>query len=226
MSLMIFGTTGLCGKAFLASAEKSNYFSSITSVTRRPINANNVKVKEIVEKDVDKYLTIISEEKPSVVFSGLATTRSAAGSAKAFVDIDHGVNLKIAEAAKAAGVNTFVIVSSIGASPLSHFLYLKTKGRIEEDIIALKFPRTIILRPGPLLGAREGSKGLLNDMSAAVFKYFHGTFLGNNVFFATKGSDVGEAAVKLILAPQEETSKPIVKIVGGTELLSLAASKN
>lgn len=225
MSCMIFGTTGLCGKSFLELAEKSSYFSAITSVTRRPIQSTSPKVKEVVEKDIAKYLDLIGQEKPSVVFSGLATTRSAAGSAKAFVDIDHGINLKIAKAAKDAGVNTFVIVSSVGASALSPFLYLKTKGQIEDDVIALKFPRTIILRPGPLLGEREASKGFLNDASSGIFRFIHGTFLGNNFIYPIKGSEVANAAITLILAPVEDSSEPVVKIVGGKELLQIGASQ-
>ncbi|OBA24440.1 hypothetical protein METBIDRAFT_77230 [Metschnikowia bicuspidata var. bicuspidata NRRL YB-4993] len=226
MSCMIFGTTGLCGKAFLETAEKSSCFSAITSITRRPINSTSQKIKEIVEEDTDKYVNIINDEKPSIVFSGLATTRGAAGSAKAFVDIDHGINLKIAQASKDAGVNTFIIVSSVGASALSPFLYFKTKGRLEDDIIALKFPRTIILRPGPLIGQREASKGFGNDLSSAVFKHIHGTFLGRNIFYPIKASEVASAAVSLIQTPPQESSEPQVMIVGGRELLDVALSQN
>ncbi|KAM9904056.1 hypothetical protein OXX79_002991 [Metschnikowia pulcherrima] len=225
MNLMIFGTTGLCGAGFLASAEKSDQFSTITSVTRRPVHTNHSKVKRFVEDDVNRYLEIISEEKPSVLFSALATTHKAAGTARAFVKTDYGINLKIAKAAKAAGVDTFVLVSSILASPSSHIVYFKTKGRLERDILALKFPRTIFLRPGPLVGKRDRSMGLHNDVSATVFGHFQGSFLGNNLFFATTGSDVGTAAVKSILASRSNTTSPIVEIVNCKRILQLASGK-
>ncbi|KAJ8140019.1 hypothetical protein OY671_006784 [Metschnikowia pulcherrima] len=215
MNLMIFGTTGLCGAGFLASAEKSDQFSTITSVTRRPVHTNHSKVKKFVEDDVNRYLEIISEEKPSVLFSALATTHKAAGTARAFVKTDYGINLKIAKAAKAAGVDTFVLVSSILASPSSHV----------RDILALKFPRTIFLRPGPLVGKRDRSMGLHNDVSATVFGHFQGSFLGNNLFFATTGSDVGTAAVRSILASRSNTTSPIVEIVNCKRILQLASGK-
>lgn len=221
---MIFGTTGLCGREILKYAEKLTSFANITSVTRRPFDSNSVKVDLVVEKDSGRYKNIIAERRPNVVFSSLATTRGAAGSAQAFVDIDFGINFEIAKAAKEAGAHTFVLVSSTGADANSMFLYLKTKGRLEDAVLDLKFPRTIILRPGPLLGERDKSKGFLNDLSATVFRSFHGNFIGRNVIHPIYGSEVGRVAVHLAQTPLVSTSEPVVKIVSALDLLSLADS--
>lgn len=224
MSCMIFGTTGLCGKEILKSAEKLTAFGNIVSVTRRPFDTSSAKVEQVVEKESSRYKYIISERRPNVVFSSLATTRGAAGSAQAFVDIDYGINIDIARAAKDAGTHTFVLVSSVGADANSMFLYLKTKGRLEDAVLDLKFPRTIILRPGPLLGERDKSKGFLNDLSASVFKLLHGNFIGRNVVHPIYGSEVGKVAVHLALTPLVSTEEPIVKIVSALDLLTLSNS--
>lgn len=221
---MIFGTTGLCGREILKFADKLSSFLNIMSVTRRPFDYNSVKVEQIVEKDSNKYKAVISDKRPNVVFSCLATTRAAAGSAEAFVDIDYGINIEIARAAKEAGAHTFVLVSSVGADANSMFLYLKTKGRLEDAVLDLKFPRTIILRPGPLLGKRDTSKGFLNDMAAGIGKMIHGTFVGRNVIHPIYGSEVGKVAVHLALMPLVSTEEPVVKIVNAQDLLRLSDS--
>lgn len=225
MSALIFGATGLCGNEILKQAVALSKLTQLTTVTRRDFDFTSDKVKKIVEGDSSKYPELTKSANASVLFSALATTRAAAGSAQKFVDIDYGINYDIAKAAKEAGVETFILISSTGASALSPFLYMKTKGRLENDVIALKFPNTIILRPGPLLGDRGKPKGFLNDLSAGTFKYFHNTFLGNNLFYPIYGHEVGKVAVHLAEEAVGTTStNPKVRIVDGKELLNISRS--
>lgn len=222
MSAVVFGATGLCGRAILEQAIALLEFTKVTSVTRRDIQVESPKFTLVVEADTDKYGDILRAETPSAVFTGLATTRGAAGSAAKFVEIDYGINYKIAEAAKDAGVSTFVIVSSIGANPLSPFLYFKTKGRLEQDVIDLKFPRTIILRPGALIGERETAKGFLNDFTAKISAKLRGVPLVGSILNATYGKEVGQVAVHLAAKPLKD--EPEVVTLGGDELVKLAST--
>lgn len=223
MTSIIFGATGLCGLEILKSADKLAAFTKITTVTRRDFDYESSKLAKTVEADTTKYPEIIAATKADTCFTGLATTRALAGSAEAFVAIDYGINYDIAKAAKEAGVKTFVLVSSTGASALLPFLYLKTKGRLENDVTALGFPRTIILRPGLLLGPRDKSKGFFTDVFTGTFKYLYGTRIGNALIQPVYGADVGQAAVHF--AEQEfDSSAPVVQIVSAKELVELAAS--
>lgn len=218
-SAMVFGSTGLCGREILKYAVSLDKLSTVFSVSRRDTGLEAEKLHAVVA-EADSYPEVIAKEKPDIVFASLATTRAVAGSAQAFVDTDYGINYNIAKAARDAGVNTFVLISSAGASALSPFLYFKTKGRLEDDVIALKFPRTIILRPGALLGERDKAKGFLTDLSASVFKHFHGTFLGRAVLFPIYGSEVGRAAVHLAEQPSA-VPPPEVEAVGPRHLLRI-----
>lgn len=222
MTTLIFGATGLCGTAFVKHADEIDALTKLVTITRRKLNYESTKLENIVEVDTAKYGSLISEIKPKTLYTSLATTRAAAGSAQAFVDIDYGINIEIAKAAKGAGVETFVLVSSMGASALSPFLYMKTKGRLEDDVIALKFPRTIILRPGPLLGEREKSKGFLNTASEYAFKPFHRFGFGRSVFGAIYGDEVGKGAAKLAAQPFTASGEPKVEFVYAKELYALA----
>ena len=51
-----------------------------------------------------------------------------------------------------------MLVSSGGADANSRFGYPKMKGELEDAVKALDFEKTVILRPGLIVGAREDSR--------------------------------------------------------------------
>ena len=92
---------------------------------------------------------------PPIFFSGLGTTKAAAGSIAAQRAIDHDLNLDLARAAKESGVKVYVLISAAGVSASSSFPYPKMKGELEEEVKKLNFEHTIIVKPGLLLGDRQ-----------------------------------------------------------------------
>lgn len=88
----------------------------------------------------------------------MGTTRAAAGSVEGQRKIDYELNLELAKAAKGAGVDTYVLISTSGASSTSMMAYPRIKGELEEAIKALNFKHTVILRPGLIVGERNDSR--------------------------------------------------------------------
>lgn len=206
----------MCGFEILKAADLLAAYTAVQTVTRRVFDYSSPKVTQTVEADASKYPEIIAASKADTLFSGLATTRALAGLAEAFVAVDYGINYEVAKAAKAAGVHTYVLISSVGANAQSRFLYLKTKGQLEDAVLDLKFPKTIILRPGALLGPRTEAKGFLTDLSASVFKFLHNTKIGDAIASPIYGSEIGQIAVNL--AQEREDG---VHIVGSKELVQM-----
>ena len=64
----------------------------------------------------------------------------------------------MARAARDAGTKVYVLISSNGANKTSAIPYSRMKGEIEEDVKALGFERTVILRPGLISGTRGESR--------------------------------------------------------------------
>ncbi|OUM66306.1 hypothetical protein PIROE2DRAFT_6544 [Piromyces sp. E2] len=98
------------------------------------------------------------------MYSCFGTTRKQAGSAENFFKIDHDYVINATKVFKEQNPDAkhYILLSSGGANAGSPFLYMKTKGQIEEDIKALKFPRLSIFRPGSLLNRGHDSRLLEN----------------------------------------------------------------
>jgi uncharacterized protein YbjT (DUF2867 family) len=88
------------------------------------------------------------------VFCALGTTIRKAGSQEAFRKVDLELPLRAAQEAAKAGVEQFVVVSSVGADAASKNFYLRTKGELEAELARLPFRAVHILRPSLLIGKR------------------------------------------------------------------------
>jgi uncharacterized protein YbjT (DUF2867 family) len=150
-SAVVAGGTGLVGGALLQLLGGDARYRSVTSLVRREVPAppgvavqwaDFERLEELVLPDVDD------------AFCCLGTTRRAAGSAAAFRRVDLDYVVAFAQLAKRAGARRFMLVSSLGASARSPFLYPRTKGECEAAISAIGVTTVVILRPSFLLGAR------------------------------------------------------------------------
>ncbi|SCU89871.1 LADA_0F00232g1_1 [Lachancea dasiensis] len=217
LNVLIFGATGLCGSSFVKYAVKERALS-VTTISRRKLTVSYEpeKVNSVIEENSENWSHLIPPN-TDIVLSGLATTRGEAGKEN-FYKVDHDLNLALARAAKSQGCTTYVLVSSIGADANSMFFYLKTKGEIERDVLALNFDRTIILRPGPLVGERDKSKGLFNAIVAKLGGLLYKTSLQSLLSYPVYGDDVGKVGIKLAL---DSTHSEKVQIVESKEILKL-----
>jgi len=64
----------------------------------------------------------------------------------------------MATAAKASGVKVCVIISSGGVSTTSRFPYAKMKAELDEAVKELGFEKTVIVKPGLIVGTREDAR--------------------------------------------------------------------
>ena len=159
----VFGCTGAVGSQILATLLATDAFSSVKTISRRLPNAQSPKLQALEEGDISKWGGMISSlsPKPSVVFNAVGTTSSEAGGVQNQWKIDHDLCIENAKAAKEAGVDTYVFISSAGTRGfLSGYVpYSKMKVGVEDAIKELDFKHAIVLRPGMILG-REKPKVL------------------------------------------------------------------
>lgn len=214
MSYFVLGSTGLVGSHFMEQAVNDPKVTRLVTLARRKPLVDSSKISPIVNSDLAKWPEIISKldiSTGSTMFSAFGTTRKAAGGGEQFIKIDEGTNVEAFQAAKASGkFDTAVLVSSVGANSGSYLLYPASKGRIEDNLKELKFKRTIILRPGMLLGQREQSKGWANTLGEKVGQAVYGTFLESVAGHPIQGADVAKVALYLSEQPIKEDGEVLV----------------
>lgn len=166
---LVFGATGLIGKALLPLLCDAWGPERVHSIQRRATSGGTPQTQEsqpAAETAGPRQHVVPLENLDSLTLSEpftdayccLGTTRRAAGSTEAFRHVDYDLVLLAARFALRHGVQHFLLVSSIGADASSSALYLKTKGQVEDAVAKLGFPRLSILRPSLLLGDRQESR--------------------------------------------------------------------
>jgi uncharacterized protein YbjT (DUF2867 family) len=153
LTAVVAGATGLVGSRVLALLLADARFAAVIALVRRPLARAHPKLRpEVVDFDAPAAWAALV--RGDVLLSALGTTLAAAGSQEAQRRVDHGYQLRTAEAARRNGVAACVLVSAAGASPRARLFYSRMKGELEQDVEALGFERTRILRPGLLDGER------------------------------------------------------------------------
>ncbi|KAG7666079.1 FMP52 [[Candida] subhashii] len=233
MSSIVLGSTGLVGGQIVKVAKQSTTLEKLITITRRPLPSEETedsssatsKVISIVESDSSKWPNLITEQTKTgpidVFITALGTTRAKAGSAEKFKEIDYGINYDNAKSAKENGVKTLILVSSGGANPDSRFLYFQTKGQLEKDIEALEFDRTVILRPGVLLGERENYHGFGTSAATFVGRLIKGTFMAS-LMRPIEGHEVATVAIDFAEKAIKGELKDKVTIIEPADLVKLA----
>jgi uncharacterized protein YbjT (DUF2867 family) len=148
---VVAGGTGLVGGALLQILGGDARYRGVTSLARREVPAPPGVV--VLRADFERLEELVLPEADDA-FCCLGTTRRDAGSAAAFRRVDLDYVVAFAQRAKRAGALRFMLVSSLGASPSSPFLYPRTKGECEAAISAIGFQTVVIVRPSFLVGAR------------------------------------------------------------------------
>ena len=156
-TVVLIGATGLVGVEILCHLLPDPRVGAVVVLGRRTTGVAHTKLEEHVV-DLGAPASWRDFVHGDVLVSALGTTIRAAGGQAAQYRVDHDYQLGVASEARRNGVEGCVIVSSAGASPSSRVFYSRMKGELERDVEALGFPRTRILRPGPLDGDRVESR--------------------------------------------------------------------
>lgn len=148
----LIGATGLVGRNVLQQLLADADCEVVRVWARREAPLSDAKLdwRQIDFDALDRQADCTALD---VVFCCLGTTTAKAGKT-GLEKVDLNYVVTCAQAAKAAGVPRFCVVSSLGANCASPVHYSRTKGRMESALVALGFESLEILRPSLLLGER------------------------------------------------------------------------
>jgi len=162
--VLLAGATGLLGTCAM-QAVRDHPSLRLVALTRREAPIPRGTRMEMLVADPARWPEAVATLAPEAVICSLGTTRRKAGSEEAFRAVDHDLVVRLASAARKAGVSHFVLVSAVGANATGKALYLRVKGEVEAAVTALRFKRLDILRPGLLRGRRANDRRPLERLA-------------------------------------------------------------
>ena len=135
MKAVLIGATGAVGKDLLQALLEDARYTEVVAFARRALGVQHEK---LLEHTIDYYAPATWQE--------LGTSLKQAGSKEAQRHIDYDYQLAFAKAARANGVKSLVLLSSIGADSKSSIFYLRLKGELDEAIRGLGFDPPSLIR--------------------------------------------------------------------------------
>jgi uncharacterized protein YbjT (DUF2867 family) len=165
-SAIILGATGLTGSLLLEQLLIDNRYNKIILFSRTSCDIKHDKIEEhlvdLLDLTSHKNLFMADE-----VFCCIGTTKAKTPNEEQYLQIDFGIPVLAAQLCKKNNINTFVVISALGADKKSKIFYNRTKGRMEEAVLMEKIPNTYLLQPSLIGGNRNESR--FGESMAKVF---------------------------------------------------------
>ena len=162
---LVLGATGATGREIVNLLAAYQHFGKVYLLVRHPPNEFfGSKVQPVISNPL-VFDALKGLDQIDVMFCALGTTQKKAGSKQAFYKIDHDLIVDAGIWAKNHGVVQFHVVSAQSANTDSSYFYLRTKGKTEQDLMALDFPSLTIYRPTLLYGGRREEVRALEKIS-------------------------------------------------------------
>lgn len=193
--VLIVGATGLVGGHLLRMLMQCPKITEIIAPTRRPLNPASRLVNPYASRLSDALAQVTSPL--DIIFCCLGTTRREAGSKEAFARVDYSLVVETARVGQRLGAKHMLVVSSMGANARSPFFYNRVKGKMEEALIAQRWPRLTIARPSMLLGERHHRR-VNESLLAPLFRLLPGDWK------SIHARDVARAMLAEAQVPSEE----------------------
>lgn len=151
---IILGATGLTGGLLLQKLLKDERYGHVTLFSRNPCDIKHPKLTEYIV-DLFELGHYKEKFKSDEVHCCIGTTKSKTSDKNIYTKIDYGIPVAAAKLCKENNIETFVVISALGAKKKSKIFYNRVKGKMEAAVLELKIKYTYILQPSLISGERE-----------------------------------------------------------------------
>jgi uncharacterized protein YbjT (DUF2867 family) len=203
MKALLFGASGFVGSYLLQELLNDPSYEQVIVVSRKDPGVEHPKLKVLIG-DFQKLPSLKNELIADDVFITLGTTKKKTPDQKEYYQIDHDYPVLAAKFAKENGARAVFLLTAVGANEKSNIFYVRTKGEVERDIIALNFAHTHIFRPSMIMGDRI-EKRPVEKIFLGIWAAINPLLLGSMSKY--KGIHAKEIAKAMINAAKDQREK-------------------
>jgi uncharacterized protein YbjT (DUF2867 family) len=179
ISVVMMGASGAVGQETLAHLLTIPEIQRITLLGRRPLK--HIRDERVVQHIVDvcdpkSYQHLLAGHAAAICTLGVGQPSQM--SKAEFIKIDKDAVLQFAEACRAAKINHFQLLGSVGANANSKAFYLRCKGELRDGIAALHFPRFSAFQPSMIL-TPTNRYGVQQALTLALWPLLNPILLGS-----------------------------------------------
>jgi uncharacterized protein YbjT (DUF2867 family) len=164
MKVIVTGTTGMVGRGVLLECLDHAEITEVLSISRRPIEIDHPKLKELIHQDFSEFASVAEQIKGYDACYACMGISSAGMKEEQYTRLTYDFTLSLAK--ELHGLNpeiTFTYVSGAGtdSSEKGRSMWARVKGKTENDLLNSGFKQAFMFRPGgiiPLRGIQPSSK--------------------------------------------------------------------
>ena len=152
LSVIMMGATGAVGGEVVAALQTLSGLNKLTILSRRLLaEPVGPKVKQEIVDVLDplSYRHLVLGYRVAICTLGVGQPSKVR--ATEFIKVDKDAVIGFATACKHGGVTHFELLSAVAADSQSRSLYLRTKGELQEALVALGFERLSLFQPSMIL---------------------------------------------------------------------------
>ncbi|HSD15574.1 MAG TPA: NAD(P)H-binding protein [Flavobacterium sp.] len=154
---ILLGASGLTGSLLLELLLSDSDFDKIKLFSRKESGHSHPKIEEHII-DVLHLEDHSADFTADVVFCCIGTTKAKTPDENEYKSIDFGIPVTAAQLAKQNNIQTFIVISALGANRKSPVFYNRIKGEMERQVLDLGIPKTHILEPSLIAGDRNEAR--------------------------------------------------------------------
>ncbi|SFS39164.1 NAD(P)H-binding protein [Lutibacter maritimus] len=193
---IILGATGLTGSILLKKLMNDQRYETIKLFSRKKIEGLPKKVTQYIG-DVLTLQNFKEEFKADEVFCCIGTTAKKTPNKETYKKIDFGIPATAAKLSKENNINTFLVISALGANEKSAVFYNKTKGQMQQEVLKQNIANTFILQPSIIDGNRNETR-IGEKIGLIIFKLIQPLFIGPlKKYKVIKAEEIAQAMLNL-----------------------------
>ncbi|WGK65911.1 NAD(P)H-binding protein [Croceiramulus getboli] len=154
---IVLGATGVVGSALSRKLIQDDAYDKLVLLGRSSAGFEHPKVEEHLV-DLTDPATYLPNYFGDVVFCCVGTTQSKTPDKEKYRAIDYGIPVQAASSAKENGIDTFIVISALGADADSRIFYNRVKGEMEEEVLQVGLPETYLVQPSLIDSDREETR--------------------------------------------------------------------